>query len=87
MEERIFQKSDIPSLVFVNRYDPVTPPKNGHIFMEDLNNGHLLVLDEGGHGSGNQECKDQVVISFLNQPDAKLDTACLNVYEEVSPQN
>ena len=82
MEERTFQKSDIPSLVFVNQYDPVTPPKNGHLFMEDLSQGQLLILDEGGHGGGNQECKDQVIIAFLNQPDAALDTSCLNIYKE-----
>ena len=82
MEERKFLKSDVPSLVFVNQFDPVTPPKNGHIFLQDLSRGQLLVLDEGGHGSGNQECKDQVVIAFLNQPDAELDTSCLNIYRE-----
>ena len=82
LEERVFQKSDIPSLVFVNQYDPVTPPENGHLFLKDLSNGQLLVLDEGGHGGGNQECKDQVIIAFLDQPDAPLDTACLNIYKE-----
>ena len=81
-EDRIFQKSDKPSLIFVNQYDPVTPPENGQIYLKDLSNGQLLILDEGGHGGGNQECKDQVIIAFLDQPDAPLDTSCLNIYNE-----
>ena len=82
MEERVFRDSDIPTLIFVNRYDPVTPPKNGHLFMEHLSRGTLLVLDEGGHGSGNQQCKDSVVNAFLSAPLAPLDPGCLNLYEE-----
>ncbi|WP_445381767.1 alpha/beta fold hydrolase [Robiginitalea sp. IMCC43444] len=82
MEDRVFRDSDIPTLIFVNRYDPVTPPKNGHLFMENLSKGKLLILDEGGHGSGNQQCKDSVVSAFLSNPQATLDTGCLNLYQE-----
>lgn len=83
MEDRRFQDSDIPTLILVNRFDPVTPPKNGVLFMENLNNGTLLVLDEGGHGGGgNSECMSQVMIDFMNDPYAKLDITCLNIYKE-----
>ena len=82
LDERMFQKSDIPSLIFVNQYDPVTPPENGDLFLKDLSKGQLLVLDEGGHGGGNEECKDQVINAFLNDPEAALDTSCLNIYKE-----
>ncbi|MGB5428952.1 alpha/beta hydrolase, partial [Eudoraea sp.] len=82
LEERKFQDSDVPTLVFVNRFDPVTPPKNGHLFQENLSNGTLLILDEGGHGGGNQECKNQVIIDFMNNPNAKPDVSCLNIYLE-----
>ena len=82
--ERKFEKSDIPTLIFVNRYDPVTPPVNGHLFMEDLSQGTLLILDEGGHGAGNRDCKNQVMIAFMNDPDSAIDTSCLNIYEETN---
>jgi len=81
LEERVFETSDIPTLVLVNQFDPVTPPKNGHLFMEKLNNGQLLILDEGGHGGGNRACKQQVIIDFMNNPMDTLDTSCLNIYE------
>ena len=82
--ERKFKKSDIPTLIFVNRYDPVTPPVNGHIFMEDLSQGTLLILDEGGHGQGNPKCKNKVMIAFMNNPEAAVNTSCLNIYEETN---
>ncbi len=82
MEERHFVDSDVPSLIFVNRYDPVTPPENGRLFKENLSQGTLLILDEGGHGGGNQDCKDQVIVSFMDHPQQPLDVSCLNLYKE-----
>ena len=82
IEDRQFQNSDRPSLVLVNRFDPVTPPKNGYLFMEKLSKGQLLILDEGGHGGGNQACKDAVITAFMDDPSAPLDTSCLNLYKE-----
>ena len=82
LAERHFQDSDVPSLIFVNRYDPVTPPENGRLFKEHLSQGTLLILDEGGHGGGNQDCKDQVIVSFMDNPQKPLDVSCLNLYKE-----
>ncbi len=82
LNERTFMDSDLPTLIYVNRYDPVTPPENGNIFKENLNNGTLLILDEGGHTSGNPKCKDQVPIDFMNNANKELDLSCLNLYKE-----
>jgi pimeloyl-ACP methyl ester carboxylesterase len=83
MEDRRFRNSDIPTLIFVNRYDPVTPPENGTLFMENLSQGTLLILDEGGHGSsGDDSCINQVMIDFMNDPQGSLDDSCLNLYKE-----
>jgi pimeloyl-ACP methyl ester carboxylesterase len=82
LNERKFGKSDTPTLIFVNRYDPVTPPENGRLFMEDLSRGHLLILDEGGHGQGNQQCKELVMMDFMATPDSLPDVSCLNLYSE-----
>ena len=80
LEERHFKPSEIPTLILVNQFDPVTPPKNGYLFKEKLSKGQLLVLDEGGHGGGNQECKDRVILDFMSHPEAGLDTRCMNIY-------
>ena len=81
MEDRQFKTSDIPTLILVNQFDPVTPPKNGYLFKEKLPKGLLLVLDEGGHGGGNQQCKDRVISDFMSDPAASLDTSCMNIYD------
>ena len=82
LEDRHFEDSDIPTLIFVNRYDPVTPPKNGVLFKERLSRGTLLILDEGGHGGGNGDCKDRVIVDFMDDPFQSLDLNCLNLFEE-----
>ncbi|MEN8788345.1 MAG: alpha/beta fold hydrolase [Flavobacteriaceae bacterium] len=82
--ERDFESSDIPTLIFVNQYDPVTPPENGHLFMKDLSNGTLLILDEGGHGAGNRDCKDRVMNAYMDNPATDLDTSCLNIYNKTN---
>ena len=82
MNKREFQNSDIPTLIFVNQYDPVTPPKYGHLFKKKLNNGTLLILNEGGHGGGDRECRDKVIYDFMNNPNETLDTSCLNIYNK-----
>lgn len=82
LAERKFEKSEVPTLIFVNRFDPVTPPENGYLFQEDLTHCTLLVLDEGGHGGGNRECKERVIMQYMLDPGGKLDTGCLHLYGE-----
>jgi pimeloyl-ACP methyl ester carboxylesterase len=82
MEARHFEDSQTPTLIFVNRYDPVTPPENGILFKKQLSRGNLLILDEGGHGGGNEDCKDQVITAFMDHPLETLDVSCLNIYME-----
>ena len=80
-EERQFEWSDVPTLITVNQYDPVTPPEYGHIMMERLNNGQLYIMDEGGHGGGNADCRNKVMMAFMADPAAELDVSCYNLYE------
>jgi pimeloyl-ACP methyl ester carboxylesterase len=82
MEDRKFQDSEVPTLIFVNQFDPVTPPENGYLFKEQLSKGTLFILDEGGHGGGNRECKDRVIDDFMSDPTEKLNSACLNLYRK-----
>ncbi len=82
VEQRLFQDSAIPTIIFVNQYDPVTPPAYGHLFLDNLSNGQLFVLDEGGHGGGNAECRTKVMLEFMANPTRKLDRSCLNLYED-----
>ncbi len=80
-DKKTFQSSSVPTMITVNHFDPVTPPENGHILMEDLTNGQLYILDEGGHGGGDVTCRNKVMIAFMDDPDSNLDTSCLNIYK------
>lgn len=81
-EQKKFKPSSIPTLITVNQFDPVTPPENGKIMMETLSNGQLFILDEGGHGGGDVNCRNKVMINFMYDPNGELDASCLNVYKE-----
>ncbi len=78
--ERAFKPSETPTLLFVNHYDPTTPPQYAYLFKNTLSNAQLYVLDEGGHGGGNEECKHRLSMAFMDDPAAPLDTTCLNLY-------
>ncbi|MDX1667428.1 MAG: alpha/beta fold hydrolase [Saprospiraceae bacterium] len=80
-EQLHWDDSPLPALISVNKYDPVTPAANGYAFKETLPNATLLVLDEGGH-SGGGACQLQLLIDFFTDPQATLDTSCLNLVEE-----
>lgn len=80
-KERAFKTSAVPTMITVNYYDPVTPPRNGYIFKEQLTNAQLFVLDEGGHGGGNPACMAKVMNDFMTKPEGKLDYGCLNLYQ------
>lgn len=78
--QKAFQPSAIPTVIMVNQYDPVTPPENGYIFKEQLSNAYLFILDEGGHGGGDEDCRNKVMMAFMDAPGEPLDASCLNVY-------
>lgn len=77
-EEKKSKTSDIPTLIYVNKYDPVTPPKNGLLYKETLSNGKLFILDMEGHGVTG-DCTTQVMINFMNNPRGAIDTNCLPI--------
>ncbi|MEZ5345443.1 MAG: alpha/beta fold hydrolase [Pyrinomonadaceae bacterium] len=80
-EKREFAVSSIPTMIFVNQYDPVTPPENGEVIRRRLTNSHLYVLDEGGHSGGDTECKMRVMAGFMSDPDRKPDASCLKIFD------
>ena len=73
------KKSNVPTLVTVNKYDPVTPPEDAYKMVQTLNNFKLYVLNEAGHGGGNQNCRNNVMMQFLLTPNADIDVSCLDI--------
>lgn len=81
-KDRGFKASGVPTLIMSNYFDSATPPENGYIFKESIPNALLLILDEGGHGGGNEECRNKVMADFMNKPNDSLNVACLLLYKE-----
>ena len=81
-EMKEYQVSAIPSLIFINQFDPVTPPENAAIFQSKMTDSHAFIIDAGGHGGGDMSCKRAIMDAFMTAPDTELDAGCLNLYEE-----
>jgi len=60
----------------------VAPLENGHIFMKKLSLGTFLILNGGGYGGGAPECKNSIIIDFMNNISGPLDTPCMHLYEK-----
>ena len=70
--------SAVPVLILQGEYDTRTPPENGRVLAEQLDNATLVVVPQAGHetwGSGN--CAAQIGISFLRNPEQEPDLSCL----------
>lgn len=71
-------QSDIPTLVLVGQFDPITPLVFADAAMDGLTHGTKVVVPGGGHSvirAG--DCPASLGISFLNAPETPLDTSCL----------
>jgi len=71
-------QSDVPILIFQADYDMRTPPSWGRAAAESLSNTVYLSVPATGHGViGSSPCVDQISASFMRDPAASVDTACL----------
>jgi pimeloyl-ACP methyl ester carboxylesterase len=70
--------SDIPTLVFAGRYDPITPPAWSRLAAETLSHSHLYEFPNIGHGVMRAHpCALEIGLQFLDDPDAEPDSSCL----------
>jgi len=82
IEDRRFKTSAVPTMIFVNQYDPVTPPENGRLFERQLDRSHLFVIDQGGHGGGNFQCKMKMMTAFMDDTGKRPDPSCMKLYKD-----
>ena len=74
--------SDIPTLLFAGRFDPITPVASAESALQGLSNGQLLVFPSAGHGitftqTDSGTCAKGLMLAFLEDPSAPLDTSCI----------
>jgi pimeloyl-ACP methyl ester carboxylesterase len=71
--------SPVPTLLLSGRFDPITPPAYASQVKETLPNSFDLVFPNGGHGQAfGGDCQDQILLSFLNDPDQTPDASCVD---------
>ena len=73
--ERVF--SDIPVLLMTGAYDPITPPAWANSAASGLSQGRLILFPTMGHGVTAYPCGESIMMQFLDDPGADLDTDCI----------
>ncbi len=69
--------SDLPALLLVGEYDPVHPRGSSEQIASGLSHATLVELPGLGHGTlGVQPCPTSLVVAFLADPAAPVDTGC-----------
>lgn len=70
--------SSIPTLVMNGRFDPITPPANGEVVAETLSQSTVVTFGFTGHSAATSgACAADLMASFLDDPQYKLDTSCV----------
>ncbi len=73
--------SDIPTLLLAGVFDPITPPSDTASLLDGLAAATYVELPHTGHGAITEECGQQIVVSFLADPQADPDTSCIGDIE------
>lgn len=78
-QEGMAVQSDIPALILVGEYDPITPPGYARQVAERLSAGYLYEFPGHGHvvGIWQSSCAGEMVRAFLEDPSTEPDAGCV----------
>lgn len=69
--------SDVPALVLVGEFDPITPPAFARLAAQGLPGAQVVVVADAGHAVLDAgECATTMVAMFLERPSDMPDRAC-----------
>jgi pimeloyl-ACP methyl ester carboxylesterase len=72
------EPTKVPTLVFGDEYDPVTPPADSERTARELGRAATFVRFPGlGHGASGEPCPRSIMQAFVAHPDAEVDTGCV----------
>ncbi|HEX4820341.1 MAG TPA: alpha/beta hydrolase, partial [Acidimicrobiales bacterium] len=71
--------SDIPTLVYADEYDPVTPPDDSHHTADALAHSTFVLFPGLGHVAlfSGRPCPVTIFKAFLAAPASSVDTSCV----------
>lgn len=71
-------ESDIPTLLYSGRFDPITPPRFADQVAESLSNAYTYTFASTAHGAIGEACAMRLMADFLDNPDQSPDASCLD---------
>lgn len=72
-------RSDVPTLLVVGRFDPITPPRASYLAAETLSRSQVVELPGAGHDTQQDTpCVQGMLEAFIADPAAPLDTSCVD---------
>jgi pimeloyl-ACP methyl ester carboxylesterase len=78
-------ESDIPALIFVGSYDPITSPEWARRAAETLSSSYLYEFTNMAHGvMRSDDCALHIGLQFLDDPKAEPDASCMQGISEIS---
>ncbi len=70
--------SDVPTLILVGDFDPITPPAWGQLTQETLANSYLYEFPGLSHGvTVSNDCPQEIMLDFLSAPTEAPDSSCI----------
>jgi pimeloyl-ACP methyl ester carboxylesterase len=69
--------SDIPTLIFAGRYDPITPPAWGLATAKNLSRAFYLEFPSAAHGALGHPCAQVIAYNFFIDPTVEPSQGCL----------
>ena len=82
---RSLVESDLPVLLLVGAFDPVTPVQWAYKAAEGLPNSYIFVFPGESHGVGENKCAQMIMKSFLQDPSRPPSEACFALESRPRP--
>ncbi len=80
-------RSDIPTLLFSGRFDPITPPTYAAEAARTLPRSYSYTFPVNGHGTAlpGTPCTNQIITAFLTNPTVEPNAACVEALPDQPP--
>lgn len=74
--------SEIPTLILAGELDTKTDPAWGELVHRSLSNSYYFRFPRTGHGLIQQDCAQDMIHNFLQNPQQQPDSSCLNEFQD-----
>ena len=83
----VLVKSDVPTILFSGRFDPITPASFTDLVAEGLTESKTYEFDKVGHSAVFTECGNQITLDFFSDPENFPNDSCIGEMDELNWEN